>query len=123
MIYFWILKRSSTMQIDMNSDIKYYTDDEKTHLSYFEYKKGDYISDNELYKLFSYVYGRVHSTGGNFYILECSMGNKNNKRFIVADKMYYNICDGDKLKQYASSDIDPPRFTRNDLQKKACKLQ
>jgi hypothetical protein len=39
MIYFWILKHSSTMQIDMNSDITYYTNDEKNHLSYFEYKK------------------------------------------------------------------------------------
>ena len=106
------------MQIDMSSDITYYTDDEKTQLSYFEYKKGDYISDDELYKLFLYVYGRLHSTSGNFYILECSMGNKNNKRFIVADKKYYTIFDyEDKVKQYVCDDIDPPRFTINDLQK------
>jgi hypothetical protein len=78
------------MIIDRNSDIEYYNEDGKS-LSYFEYKKGDYISDDELYKLFSYVYGRIHSTGGNFYMLELDMGNKNknNKRFIIADKMYY----------------------------------
>jgi hypothetical protein len=62
------------MQIDRNSDIVYYNEDGKS-LSYFEYKKGDYISDDELYKLFSYVYDRIHSTGGNFYILECDKGN------------------------------------------------
>jgi hypothetical protein len=39
------------MQIDRNSDIVYYNEDGKS-LSYFEYKKGDYISDDELYKLF-----------------------------------------------------------------------
>jgi hypothetical protein len=78
------------MQIDRNSDIVYYNEDDKS-LSYFEYKKGDYISDDELYKLFSYVYGRIHRSGGNFYMLELDMGNKNKnkKRFIIADKMYY----------------------------------
>jgi hypothetical protein len=78
------------MQINRNSDIVYYNEDGKS-LSYFEYKKGDYISDDELYKLFSYVYGRIHSTGGDFYILELDMGNKNksNKRFIITSKMYY----------------------------------
>jgi hypothetical protein len=54
------------MHIDINSDNIYYNIDGKS-LSYFDYKKGDYISDDELYKLFSYVYGRIHSTGGNFY--------------------------------------------------------
>jgi hypothetical protein len=63
------------MQINRNSDIVYYNEDDKS-LSYFEYKKCDYISDNELYKLFSYVYGRVHSTGGDFYILELDMETK-----------------------------------------------
>jgi hypothetical protein len=59
------------MQINRNSDIVYYTEDGKgIPLSYFEYKKGDDISDDELYKLFSYVYGRIHSTGSDFYILE-----------------------------------------------------
>ena len=56
------------MQINRNSDIVYYNEDGKS-LSYFEYKKGDYISDDELYKLFSYVYGRIHSTGGIFICL------------------------------------------------------
>jgi hypothetical protein len=64
------------MQIDRNSDLVYYNEDGKS-LSYFEYKAGDYISDNEFYKLFSYVLGKIHSTGGNFYILELAMGNKN----------------------------------------------
>jgi hypothetical protein len=59
-------------QINRNSDIVYYKDDGKS-LSYFEYKNGDYISDDELYKLLSYVYGRIHSTGGNFCILETAM--------------------------------------------------
>jgi hypothetical protein len=56
---------------------------------------------------------------GNFSILECPIGNKNknNKRFIVADKIYYTICNNDKVKQYASCKINPPRFTINDLQK------
>jgi hypothetical protein len=78
------------MQIDRNSDIVYYNEDGKL-LSYFEYKKGDDISDDELYKLFSYVYDRIHITGGNFYMLELDMGNKNknNKRFIITDKIYY----------------------------------
>jgi hypothetical protein len=78
------------MQINRNSDIVYYNEDGKS-LSYFEYKKGDYISDDELYKLFSYFYGRIHSTGGNFYMLELAMRNKNknNKRFIIADKMFH----------------------------------
>jgi hypothetical protein len=50
------------MQIDRNIDIVYYNEDGKS-LSYFEYKKGDDISLDELYKLFSYVYGRSYSTG------------------------------------------------------------
>jgi hypothetical protein len=56
------------MQIDRDSDIVYYNEDGKS-LSYFEYKKGDYISDDELYKLFSFVYGRVHSTDVIFIFL------------------------------------------------------
>jgi hypothetical protein len=53
------------MQINRNSDIVYYNQHGKS-LSYFEYKKGDYISDDELNKLFSYLYGRIHSTEGEF---------------------------------------------------------
>jgi hypothetical protein len=104
------------MQINRNSDIEYYNEDGKS-LSYFEYKKGDFISDDELNKLFSYVYGRIHSTGGDFYILECEMGNKNknNKRFIIADKMYYyNGGEEEKIK-YAGHDFKRPKFTINDL--------
>jgi hypothetical protein len=85
------------MQININSDIVYYNEDGKS-LSYFEYKKGDYISDDEIYKLFSYVYSRIYSTGGDFYILDLAMGNKNknNKRFIIADNMYYyTVSDGE----------------------------
>jgi hypothetical protein len=49
--------------------------------------------------LLSYVYGRIHSTGGNFCILETAMWNKNknNKRFIISDKMYYyTVSEGEK---------------------------
>jgi hypothetical protein len=69
--------------------------------------------------LFSYVYGRIHSTGGNFYILECEMENKNknNKRFIIADKMYYYTTVEDEVKHYAFHDFKKPSFTINDLQK------
>jgi hypothetical protein len=62
------------MQINIDSDIIYFVDD--NNLSYFKYKAGDYIPDDELYKLFSHLYGRVHSTSGNFYILELAMENK-----------------------------------------------
>jgi hypothetical protein len=81
------------MQIDMDSDITYFVDD--NNLSYFNYNAGDISQDDELYKFFSPVYGRVHSTSGNFYILELAMGNKNknNKRFVIADKMYFTIDD------------------------------
>jgi hypothetical protein len=41
------------MQIDMDSDITYFVDD--NNLSYFNYKDGDYIPDDELYKLFSHI--------------------------------------------------------------------
>jgi hypothetical protein len=109
------------MQIDRNSDIVYYNEDGKS-LSYFEYKKGDYISDDELYKLFSYVSGRIHSTGGNFYMLECEMGNvnKNNGRFIIADKMYYYTRRDVKIEdpiRYPCHDFIKPRFTIYDVQK------
>jgi hypothetical protein len=106
------------MHIDRNSDIVYYNEDGKS-LSYFEYKKGDYISNDELYKLFSYVYGRIHSTGVDFYILELSMGNKNknNKRFIIADKTYYYTVGENSQLQYACHDFKKPRFTIYDLQK------
>jgi hypothetical protein len=107
------------MQINRNSDIVYYNENGKL-LSYFEYKKGDYILDDELYKLFSYVYDRIHSTGGDFYILECEMGNKNNKRCIISYKMYY-YTDGEGENsgqiQYACHDFKKPRFTINDIQK------
>jgi hypothetical protein len=106
------------MQIDRNSGIVYYNEDSKS-LSYFEYKKGDYISDHELYKLFSYVYGRIHSIGGNFYMLELDMGNKNknHKRLIIADKMYYTVGSNEGQIQNACHDFKSPRFTINDLQK------
>jgi hypothetical protein len=68
--------------------------------------------------LFSYVYGRIHSTGGDFYFLEVDMGNKNknNKRFIVADKMYYyTVGESEEVKHYAFHDFKKPRFTINDI--------
>jgi hypothetical protein len=46
--------------------------------------------------------------------------NKNNKRFIVADKMYYyTVEEGENSGkiQYACHDFKKPRFTINDLQK------
>jgi hypothetical protein len=100
------------MQIDMDSDITYYLDD--NNLSYFKYKSGDYIPDNELYKVFSHVYGRVHSPSVNFYILELAMGNKNknNKRFVITDKLYFSI---DDQRLYICCNIHRPRFTFDDL--------
>jgi hypothetical protein len=53
-------------------------------------------------------------------MLEWEMGNKNNKRFIIADKMYdFTVGEGE-LKgqiQYACHNFKKPRFTINDLQK------
>jgi hypothetical protein len=85
------------MQIDMDSNIVKLVDD--NNLSDFKFKAGDYISDDELYKLFSHGYRRVHSTSGNFYIYELAMGNKNkcNKRFVITDKMYFTIGDQRRL--------------------------
>jgi hypothetical protein len=104
------------MQINRNSDIVYYNEDGKS-LSYFEYKKGDYISIDELNKLFSYALGRIHSMGDDFYILECEMGNKNknNKRFIITDKMYYYTVGDEEVKHYAFHDFKKARFTINDI--------
>jgi hypothetical protein len=56
------------MQIDLDSDIVYFVNDE--HLSYFEYKAGDYFPDDKLFRLFIFVKGKIHSTGGNYYQLE-----------------------------------------------------
>ena len=41
------------MQIYMDSDITYLVDD--NNLSYLKYKAGDYIPDDEINKLFSYL--------------------------------------------------------------------
>ena len=100
------------MQIDMDSDITYFFDNNT--LSYFKYKAGDYIPDDELYKLFSYVYCRVHSTSGNFYILELAMGNKNknNKRFVITDMLNFTI---DDQRRYTCCDLHRARFTFDDL--------
>jgi hypothetical protein len=75
------------MQIDIDSDIVYFLDDDKSSLSYFKYKAGDYIPVDELFGLFTKVYGHIHSTGGNFYQLEKSGGNvnKNNERYFITD--------------------------------------
>jgi hypothetical protein len=57
------------------------------------------------------------------YMLELDMvnKNKNNKRFIIADKMYYytTVKEGetDSQVQYACHDFKKPRFTINDIQK------
>jgi hypothetical protein len=56
----------------------------------------------------------------SFYILESEIGNKkNNKRFIIADKMYYYTTVGEEesIKHYAFHDFKKPRFTINDLHK------
>jgi hypothetical protein len=43
--------------------------------------------------------------------------NKNNKRFVIADKMYfYTVGSGGQV-QYAYHDFNSPRFTIYDLQK------
>jgi hypothetical protein len=63
------------MQMIKDSDIIYYLDDNT--LSYFKYKAGDYIPDDELYFLFSHVFGKIHSTTCNFLQLELDMGNRN----------------------------------------------
>jgi hypothetical protein len=62
----------------------HFLDDNKESLSYFENKTGNYISIDELFKLFTLVKGIIHSTGGNFYQLEKAEGkiNKNNERYI-----------------------------------------
>jgi hypothetical protein len=83
------LKRIKTkkMIINRDSDIVYFRDDNKNSLSYFNYKTGDYILDDELFGLFTKIYGHIHSTGGNFYQLVKSMGNvnKNNERYFIID--------------------------------------
>jgi hypothetical protein len=43
--------------------------------------------------------------------------NKNTKRFIIADKMYYYTVGEEPIKQYACHDFKKPIFTINDLQK------
>jgi hypothetical protein len=67
----------------MDSDIAYFEDPDT--LSIIKYNEGDYIPDDELNELFSKIDGKIHSTGGNFYLLEKSMGNvnKNNCRHII----------------------------------------
>jgi hypothetical protein len=57
------------MQIDMDSDIVYFEDQNSDKLSIITYKAGDYIHDDELYELFTKAYGKIYSTGGNFYLL------------------------------------------------------
>jgi hypothetical protein len=100
------------MQIDMDLGITYFVDD--NNLSYFIYKDGDYIPVDELYKLFSHVYGRVHSTSSNFYILELAMRNKNKniRRFVITDKLYFTIND---QRRYTCCDIHRPRFSFDGL--------
>ena len=52
-------------------------------------------------------------------MLELDMGNKNknNKRFIIADKMYYYtiVDEEESIKHYAFHDFKKPRFTINDM--------
>jgi hypothetical protein len=43
--------------------------------------------------------------------------NKNNKRFIIADKMNYYTTIGEEIKHYAFHDVKKPIFTINDCQK------
>jgi hypothetical protein len=69
----------------MDSDIVYFENSDPDALSIIKYKAGDYIPDDELNELFTKVYGKIHSTGGNFYSLEKSMDNvnKNNSQHII----------------------------------------
>jgi hypothetical protein len=73
------------MQIDMDIDIVYFFNDKS--LLYFEYKTGDYIPDDELFRLFTLIKGKIYSTEENFYQLEKVSGNynKNNKRYFITD--------------------------------------
>jgi hypothetical protein len=100
------------MQIDMDSDIVYFNDD-KNSLYYYKYKAGDYIPDDELFGLFSKVYGKIHSTGGNFYQLEESEDkiNKNNERYIITNsKGIEQICLILKPHFYTYIPNEPLRF-------------
>jgi hypothetical protein len=74
------------MQIDMDSDITYF--EVPDTLNIIKYKAGYYIPDDELNELFTKVYGKIHITGGNFYLLEKSMCNvnKNNLGHIVGGR-------------------------------------
>jgi hypothetical protein len=98
------------MQIDMDSDIAYFEDPDS--LSIIRYKAGDYIPDDELNELFNKVYGEIYSTGGNFYLLEKSMGNvnENNSRHVIGGtkglQMVYVI----KPHVYAYSPIERKTF-------------
>jgi hypothetical protein len=50
-------------------------------------------------------------------MLELAMGNKNknNKRFIIADKVYYYTVDSERKIKYSYHDFKRPRFTINDI--------
>jgi hypothetical protein len=50
-------------------------------------------------------------------MLELAMGNKNknNKRFIEANKMYCTVDEEESIKYYAFHDFKKPRFTINDI--------
>jgi hypothetical protein len=100
----------------MDSDIVYFLDYES--LSYFEYKAGDYTPDDEWFTLFTFVKGKIHSTGGNFYQVENAEGNvnKNNDKYIITDsKGNQQLCLISKPHVYVYLPADLPRFTLDDL--------
>jgi hypothetical protein len=100
------------MQFDIYRDILNFVDDKS--LSYFEYKSGDYISDDELFILFTFIKGKIHSTGGKFYQLEKASGNvnKNNERNIITDsKGNQQLCFVISTHVYAYLQSDLPKFT------------
>jgi hypothetical protein len=100
----------------MDSDIVYYVEDES--FSHFEYKMGDYISDDELFTLFTFVKGKIHSTLGNFYQLEKAEENvnKNNDRYFITDSKGNQLLSlVIKPHVYTYLPADLPRFTLDDL--------
>jgi hypothetical protein len=99
------------MQIDMDSDIAYF--EVPDALRIIKDKAGDDIPDDELNELFIKVYGKIHYTGGNFYLLEKPMGNvnKNHSRHVIGGskglQMVYLI----RTHVYAYSPINSPEGT------------
>jgi hypothetical protein len=98
--------KTKKMQIDMDSDIAYFEDPDTLRI--INYKAGDYSPDDELNELFTKVYGEIHSTGGNVYLLEKSMDNvnTNNSRFIVGGSIGLQMLYAIRPHVYAYSPLE-----------------